>query len=105
MTTAAPPLMFILSASKRAVRRASRSSSWEPDEEGFLRRWPDNKRPDIGTQRSTDATELIKTANRLNNAQINADFLDWLYSVDIDSPIHNTCDSECPTWQEPEEDA
>lgn len=97
--TAATPVMFILTASKRAVSRETRSSKWSPDEESFLRRWPNNMRPDIGTQRSTDARGLIQKANQLNNAQINADFLDWLYSVDIDAPVHpEKCNSDCSTW-------
>ncbi|WP_406245883.1 hypothetical protein ACI7YT_12645 [Microbacterium sp. M] len=102
MTTAAPPLMFILTASKRAVKRADRSSQWESDEEGFLKRWPDNRRPDTGIQRSADATQLIASAKRLNDAQINGDFLDWLYSVDIDFPVHTEkCTPSCPTWKDP----
>lgn len=92
------PLTFILQATKRGVKRGSRDEKeWTPDEEGFLRRWPNNTRPDIGIQRSTDARQLIKTANRLNDAQINANFLDWLYSVDIEAPVHAKCDSSCPT--------
>lgn len=99
--TAPEPTMFILQCTKRAVSRTSRDSKeWEPDEESFLRRWPNNARPDIGVQRSTDARQLIKAANRANEAQIGANFLDWLYYVDVDTPVHNKCDSSCPTWRE-----
>lgn len=98
--TTPTPLTFILSASKRGVKRDDRNSPWRDDTEGFLRRWPNNTRPDIGIQRAKSATELQKTATRLNAAQERGNFLDWLYYVDIDAPIHNKCTSECPTWQE-----
>lgn len=86
MTTKPAPLVFILTASKRAAVLVNRE--WQADEEGFLKRWPNNTRPDIGIQRSTSALGLIETAKRLNEAQIRSGFLDWLYSVDIDAPIH-----------------
>lgn len=95
MTTATAPTMFILNASKRAEKLDG--GSWVSDEEGFLRRWPNNQRPDIGIQRSESATKLIDQAKRLNDAQLNSGFLDWLYSVDIDSPVHAKCTAECPT--------
>lgn len=94
MTTDTAPAMFILTASKRAVKKVGKD--WINDDEDFLRRWPNNQRPDIGIQRSESATKLIETASRLNEAQIRSGFLDWLYSVDIDAPIHS-CDSSCPT--------
>lgn len=96
MTTATAPAMFILNASKRAVKQDDHGA-WVPDEEDFLRRWPNNTRPDIGIQRSENASGLIAQAARLNEAQLRGKFLDWLYSVDIDVPVHPECTAECPT--------
>ncbi|MBT2484773.1 MULTISPECIES: hypothetical protein [unclassified Microbacterium] len=96
MTTATAPTMFILNATKRAVKQ-DEHGKWVPDEEDFLRRWPNNTRPDIGIQRSENAEALTTQASRLNEAQLRGKFLDWLYSVDIDAPIHATCTPECPT--------
>lgn len=95
MTTATAPIMFILTSSKRAAKQEG--GAWIPDEEGFLRRWPNNQRPDIGIQRSENASKLIDQAKRLNDAQLKSGFLDWLYSVDVDAPVHAACTSECPT--------
>lgn len=95
MTTDTAPAMFILTASKRAEKKVG--DKWVADAEDFLRRWPDNRRPDIGIQRSESATKLIEQATKLNEAQIRSGFLDWLYAVDIDAPIHAVCDSSCPT--------
>lgn len=95
MTIKPAPIMFILTASKRAAKMVG--NTWEADEEGFLRRWPNNTRPDIGIQRSTNASGLIETAKRLNEAQLQSGFLHWLYSVDVDAPIHAVCNSSCPT--------
>lgn len=89
------PLEFILVAAKRGVRRVSRQAEWEPDDEGFLERWPNNTRPDIATQRSANADDLAPIAKRLNDAQINANFLDWLYYVDVNAPVHYKCDETC----------
>lgn len=92
------PLTFILKAEKRAVKRVQGGrDEWEPDEEGFLSRWPDNKRPDIGTQRSAVASELARQAYKLNQAQERSGFLDWLFTVDVDAPIHPPCTPECAT--------
>jgi hypothetical protein len=90
--------MFILTSSKRAVKLVD--GTWEADEEDFLRRWPDNKRPDIGIQRSESATKLIEQANRLNEAQLRSGFLDWLYAVDVDVPVHDPCNALCPTHKD-----
>lgn len=98
MTTATAPIMFILTSAKRAVKLVD--GTWEPDEKDFLRRWPDNKRPDIGIQRSEDATKLIEQATRLNEAQLRSGFLDWLYSVDVDAPVHDPCTALCPTHKD-----
>lgn len=82
-------LTFILTAQKRAVKRPHRQTeAWEPDEEGFERRWPNGKRPDIGTRRSGDYATLNAEATRLNAAQLDANYLDWLFVVDVDAPVH-----------------
>lgn len=91
--------VFILTAQKRAVRApagVSKSSrkDWIPDEEGFKRRWGD-RRPDIGVQRSKIAQPLIDQATRLNEAQLDQGYLDWLFVVDVDVPVH-TCWGQCP---------
>lgn len=102
MTAETARPMYILSAQKRAVikpKTGSETTDWPKDEEGFLRRWPDNKRPDLGIQRSESADRLIAHANRLNEAQLRSGFLDWLYVVDIDTPVH-ACAETCPTWNE-----
>lgn len=91
--------MFRLSASKRAVikpRAGADSTDWPRDEEGFNRRWPNGKSPDIGVRVSHDASHLIDRAFELNEAQLRSGFLDWLYYVDVDAEIHQ-CDSSCPT--------
>lgn len=98
MTTATAPVMFILNATKRAEKK-DEHGKWVADEEDFLRRWPNNTRPDIGIQRSENAAPLIEQANRLNEAQLRGKFLDWLYSVDVDTPIH-TCTAQCPTHKD-----
>lgn len=98
MSTKPAPLIFILTASKRASRLVN--SHWVPDEDGFARRWPNGLTPDIGVQRSTRAGSLIETAHRLNDAQLRSGFLDWLYAVDVDAPIHSECDKSCPTWKD-----
>lgn len=95
MTLKPAPIVFVLTASKRASKMSG--NGWESDEAGFLRRWPNNTRPDIGIQRSTSAGSLIETAKRLNEAQLQSGFLDWLYSVDVDAPIHPECKPGCPT--------
>lgn len=82
-------LLYILTAQKRAVKRPHRrTEAWEPDEEGFAKRWQNGRRPDIGTRRSTDYAQLSAEANRLNAAQLDANYLDWLFVVDVDAPIH-----------------
>lgn len=87
--------MFVLTAAKRAAKLIG--GAWESDEAGFARRWPNGKSPDIGVRRSTDASVLIEQAFRYNEAQIQSGYLDWLYSVDIDTPIHPECNASCPT--------
>lgn len=80
---------YILTAQKRAVKRPNRQTeAWEPDEEGFERRWPNGRRPDIGTRRSTSYGALNAEATRMNAAQLDANYLDWLFVVDVDAPIH-----------------
>lgn len=83
----AQPLMFALTAQKRAVRRQGRETEWQPDEDGFARRWPAGRRPDIGVQRSTDYNSLAERAFALNESQLRSNFLDWLYVVDVDTPV------------------
>ena len=98
--------MFILTAQKRAVVKpayGSTDSEWPKDEEGFLSRWPDGRRPDIGTQRAESPGELAKTAERMNKAQIQSGFLDWLFVVDYEAPIHE-CTPECATWRDGDPD-
>lgn len=95
--------VFIITAQKRAVRKpegATRKgdgslADWLKDDEGFERRWG-KRTPDLGVQRSIDARELCRRANDLNEAQIRSGFLDWLYVVDIDAPVHS-CTKACPT--------
>ncbi|GGO59033.1 hypothetical protein GCM10010910_01010 [Microbacterium nanhaiense] len=92
--------MFVLTAQKRAVRRPEgvRGTSmlgWVSDEEGFARRWG-NRRPDIGVQRSQIAQPLIERATAMNEAQLQSGFLDFLYVVDVETPVH-VCTPECPT--------
>lgn len=87
-------VMFVMTAQKRAVSRKSRSSDWEPDTESFERRWPNGRKPDIGVRRSTNHGVLAAKASRMNAAQIDADYLDWLFVVDIDAPIHK-CEPAC----------
>lgn len=82
-------IVYALTAQKRAVKRPARGTeAWQPDPEGFNKRWPDGKRPDIGTRKSTDYKKLATEASRLNAAQIDANFLDWLFVVDVDAPVH-----------------
>lgn len=95
MTAATAEPMFILTASKRAVKLVE--GKWVDDDADFLRRWPDNRRPDIGIQRSASATKMAEEATRLNDAQIRSGFLDWLYAVDLDVPVHEKCTAQCPT--------
>ncbi|MCC4250741.1 hypothetical protein [Microbacterium testaceum] len=83
----AKPLMFVLTAQKRAVRRQGRNEDWKPDAEGFAKRWPAGRRPDIGVQRSIDYSSLAEKAAAMNEAQIRSNFLDWLFVVDVDAPI------------------
>lgn len=83
----AKPLMFVLTAQKRAVRRQGRGEDWQPDEVGFTRRWPAGRRPDIGVQRSIDYSALAEKASALNESQLRSNFLDWLFVVDVDSPV------------------
>lgn len=82
-------ITYKLTAQKRAVKRPTRGSeAWVPDPEGFERRWPNKKRPDIGTRKSTDYAALSAEAVRMNASQIDSNFLDWLFVVDVDAPIH-----------------
>lgn len=83
----AQPIMFALTAQKRAARRENRVSEWQPDEDGFARRWPNGRRPDIGVQRSTDYAALAERAFALNESQLRLNFLDWLFVVDVDTPV------------------
>lgn len=83
----AQPLMFALTAQKRAVRRQGREAEWQPDEEGFAKRWPNGRRPDIGVQRSTDYGALAAQASAMNESQLRSNFLDWLFVVDVDVPV------------------
>ena len=87
------PIMYALTAQKRAARRQNRVSDWQPDEEGFAKRWPAGRRPDIGTKKSTDYNALAAEASAMNEAQLRSNFLDWLFVVDVDAPIHD-CRSE-----------
>ena len=88
-------VMYALTAQKRAVKRPSRGSeAWEPDTEGFERRWPNGRRPDIGTKTSTDSGKLAAEANRMNAAQLDSNFLDWLFVVDVDAPVHTCTEDE-----------
>jgi hypothetical protein len=87
--------MFALIAQKRALKAPAGSpanrggdlKNWVKDEEGFHERWPDNKRPDH-QKRSTNPAPLMEEAKRLNEAQLRGNFLDWLYVVDVDVPVH-----------------
>lgn len=82
-------LVYALTAQKRAVKRPHRrTEAWELDAEGFEKRWPNGKRPDLGNRTSTDYAALAADAARMNAAQIDANYLDWLFVVDVDAPIH-----------------
>lgn len=99
MTVAELPV-FVLTAQKRAVRRpagvsGSSLKDWEKDEEGFAKRWG-NRAPDVGVQRSQIAGPLIERARNYNEAQLRSGFLDWLYVVDVEAPLHE-CGDSCPT--------
>lgn len=86
---------YVITAQKRAVKRPSRhTEAWEPDEEGFARRWPNGRKPDLGTRRSTDYAALSAEATRMNASQLDANFLDWLFVVDVDWPVHD-CTPAC----------
>jgi len=88
-------VMYALTAQKRAVKRPSRGSeAWEPDTAGFEKRWPNGKKPDIGMRKSTDYASLSAEAVRMNASQIDANFLDWLFVVDVDAPVHTCTESE-----------
>ena len=96
MTVAEMPV-FILTAQKRGVRRPEGArvgslTDWEKDP-GFEERWG-NRTPDIGVQRSQIPGKLQKRAQELNEAQLRSGFLDWLYVVDVDAPVHE-CGERC----------
>ena len=87
--------MYAITAQKRAVKRPKRSSeAWEPDTEGFLKRWPNGKRPDLGTRTSTSYSDLADQVVLMNSAQIDANYLDWLFVVDTIAPIHQCDENE-----------
>lgn len=98
--TPAADIIYALIAQKRAIRKPdqptpgldttgkSTLAGWVKDEEGFLKRWPDNRRPDTGTKRGRNYKAMADEAVFLNNSQLQSGFLDWLYVVDVDFPVH-----------------
>lgn len=87
--------MYAITAQKRAVKRPKRGSeAWEPDTAGFEKRWPNGKRPDLGTRTSESYADLADQVIRMNSAQIDANYLDWLFVVDTITPIHQCDENE-----------
>lgn len=79
---------YALTAQKRGVKRSHRrTENWVADPD-FEKRWPNGRRPDLGSRRSTDYAALAQEAVKMNAAQIDANYLDWLFVVDVDAPIH-----------------
>lgn len=95
---------YVLLAERRALRKPEQGpalkdgnlNNWVKDDDGFQRRWAPGKRPELHGKRGRVYKDLAVQACAFNEAQLRSGFLDWLWSVDVDRPIH-PCTPDCKT--------